>query len=201
MTTLKAKVKEKMHQTVAYVNNHREEILGVGITLITLGILAWLATQPSDEENENGYNYNFDSDSTVEIDKSRDSQTDIQVDPPKRFIGDIDITRSRLKANEKQFLEAFSAQYDRFKGIEQTVESKFTGWSSEGKYTRYTKTNHSFGNDKMSITVDESYEDDDGQTDTRSLPVELKARNIINYVRGNRDLEMFDGVRDIVNLL
>jgi len=123
------------------------------------------------------------------------------MDPPKRAIGEIDTTGSRLKINEKQFLEALSAQSDRFKGKEQTVESKFTDWSSDGKYTRHIKTKHRFGDDNMSITVDESYEDDDGQTGSSSSTVELKARTIINYFRKNRDLEMFNDVRDIVDLL
>lgn len=201
MTTLKAKAKEAKDQTVGFVRVHWKEIVG-GVVLIGLGL--WLSSQPSDEENESVYgedDYNFDTNSYVELDESRDSQTYKQTDPPKRSIGEIDATGSRLKRNEKQFLEALSAQPERFKGKEQTVESKFTDWSSDGKYTRHTKTKHRFGDDNMSITVEESYEDDDGQTGSSSSTVELKARSIINYFRENRDLEMFDDVRDIVDLL
>lgn len=204
MTTLKAKAKEKKDQAMGFVRHHWKDILVVGTVFIIGGVVWYLSSQPSDEENENVYDEDddkFDSNSYVEIDESRDSQTYIQTDPHKRFIGKIEITGSRLKENEKQFLEEFSAQYNRFKGKAQIIESKSEGWSSDGRYTRYTKTKHSFGDDKMSITVEESYEDDDGQTGTSSSTVELKARNFINYVRKNRHREMFDGVRDIVDLL
>lgn len=201
MTTLKAKAKETKDQAVGFVRDHWKEIVG-GAVLIGFGL--WLSSLPRDEENESVYeedDYNFDSNSNVEIDESRDSQSYIQKDPPKRFIGEIDATGSRLKENEKRFLGEFSAQYDRFKGKEQIVESEYEGWSSDGKYTRHTRTMHRFGDDKMSITIDESYEDDDGQTGSSSSQVELKARPIINYVRENRHREMFNGVRDIVDLL
>ena len=201
MTTLKAKAKDTKDQAVGYVRDHWKEIVG---SAVLIGLCLWLSLLPRDEENESVYDeedYNFDSNSYVELDESRDSQSYIQKDPPKRFIGDIDATGSRLKENEKQFLEALSAQSDRFKGKEQTVESEYTGWSSDGKYTRHTKTKHRFGDDNMSITIDESYEDDDGQTGSSSSSVELKARNLINYVKENRHLEMFDDVRDIVDLL
>ena len=164
--------------------------------------MVWLQSQPSDQENEKVYGENddnFDSTSYVEIDENRDYQTHQQNDPPTRFIGEIDATGSRLKRNEKQFLEELSAQWDTLKGKEQTVESKFTDWSSDGKYTRHTKIRHRFGVDNISITVEESYEDDDGQTGAFSSPVELKARNIINYFKGNRSLKMFDDVRDILS--
>ena len=195
MTALKAKAKEMKDQTVDFVRNNWKELLMGTITVVAL------LYQSSDDENENAFDEDydhFDSNSYIETDESRDGQ---KIDPPKRFIGEIDATGSRLKENEKQFLEAFSAQYDRFRGIEQTVESKYTGWSSDGRYTRNTKTKHSFGNDKMSITVDESYKDDDGQTGSSSSPVDLKARKLINYIKENRNLEMFDDVRDIVDPL
>lgn len=201
-TTLKAKVKEKKDQTVDYVRHHWKELLVIGALS---AFFVWsLSSQPSDDENEYEFDEdddNFDSNSYVEIEENRDSQTYRQMAPPKRFIGEIDATGSRLKGNEKKFLEEFSEQYDRFKGKDQTVVSEEKGWSSDGKYTRKIKTKHSFGDDKMSITVDESYKDDDGQTGSSSSPVELKARNIINYVTENRDLEMFDDVRDIVDPL
>ena len=206
INTLKAKFKQMQDQVVDFVRNHEEDLKVLGaITLATVvvGVVGVLLSQPGDEESENVYNNNFDFNSDGEIDESRDSQTDLHKDPPKRSIGGIDITGTRLKANEKQFLEAFSAQYDRFKGLEQTLESKSDGWSSDGRYTRYTRTKHSFGVDKMSITVEVSYEDDeyDYEGSRSSSHVELKARNIINYVRGNSSLKMFDGVRDIVDLL
>lgn len=200
--TMKAKAKETKDQAVDFVRHHWKEILLW--SAISAGTVWYLSSQRNDEENKYVYDkdsHNIDSKTYVEIDESRDSQTNLQKEPPKRFIGEIDATGSRLKRNEKQFLEEFSAQYDRFRGLEQTVESKSGGWSSEGKYTRSTKTKHGFGDDKMGITVDESYKDDDGQTGSHSSPVELKARNIINYVRENRDLEMFDDVRDIVDIL
>lgn len=200
-TTLKAKAKETKYKAVGFVRDHWKEIVG-GAVLIGLGL--WLSSLPRDEENESVYEedyYNFDSNSNVELDEIPGSQSHIQKVPPKRFIGEIDATGSRLKENEKRFLEKFSAQYDRFKGKEQIVEYEYEGWSSDGKYTRHTKTKHRFGDDKMSITIDESYEDDDGQTGSSSSQVELKARNVINYVRANRHREMFNGVRDIVDLL
>ncbi|MCA9922861.1 MAG: hypothetical protein KC421_10835 [Anaerolineales bacterium] len=201
-TTLKKKAKETKDQAVDFVRSHWKEILLW--SAITAGTVWYLSSERNDEENIYLYDedgHNIDSKSYVEIGDSRDSQTNLQKDRPKRFIGGIDATGSRLKKNEKQFLEEFSTQYDRFSGLNQTLESKHDSWCSDGKYTRFTKTKHSFGDDKMSITVDESYKDDDGQTGSSSLPVELKARNVINYVRENRDLKMFDDVRDIVDIL
>lgn len=193
-TTLKAKAKETKDQAMDYVRRHWKEILFW--STVTVGTVWYLSSQRNDEDG-----HNIDSKSYVEIGDSRDSQTNFQKERPKRFIGGIDATGSRLKENEKQFLEEFSTQYDRFSRLNQTVKYEGKSWDSDGWYRYTTKTKHSFGDDKMSITVDESYKDDDGQSRSSSLPVELKARNVINYVRENRDLKMFDDVRDIVDIL
>lgn len=128
------------------------------------------------------------------------SQSYMQKKTPKKFIGDIDVTGSRFKADEKQFLEQFSTQYDRSKGKKQTIETKSDGWSSDGRYTRYTNTKHSFADGKMGITIDASYKDDDGLSGSNITSME-NGRNIINYVKENRNLEMFGDVRDIVDIL
>lgn len=202
MIILKAKAKGKKDQTVGFVRRHWKDILLWGG--IAIAIVLSISKDHSDEEIEivgDNDDDNFDSNSYVGIDEDRESQTYVPMDTSKRLIGEIDVTGSRLKDNEKQFLEAYSEQYDRFKGKEQTVETKTDGWSSDGRYTRYTKAKHSFGDDKMSITVDNSYKDDDGQTGGSSSYVESKARNIINYFKENKNLEMFDDVRDIVDIL
>jgi hypothetical protein len=206
ITTIKSKAKEKKDQVVGFMRNHWEDILIVGVSTV---LLVGLEVLLNKDEYNNSYddNYLYDEDnepnptSCTETEISQSSQVNLQKDSPKKFIGEIDITGSRLKINEKQFLEVFSEQYDRFKGKEQTIESKTNGWSSDGKYTRWTKTRHSFGDDIMSITVDENFKDDDGLTGSYSTPVELKARNIINYVKEYKELKIFDDVRDIVDLL
>ena len=52
----------------------------------------------------------------------------------------------------------------------------------------------------MGITIDVSYKDDDGLSGSNITSME-NGRNIINYVKENRNLEMFGNVRDIVDIL
>ena len=176
----------------------------VGIVLF-VGVFAVIIEKCSTSETDDDagdFMYNIDDecfDTPSNLNEEYYGQNSEQ-EKPQKFIGSINVTGSRLKANEKQFLEEFSERYAEISGKEKTEESKSTGWSSDGKYTRYTHTKHSFEDDKIAITISSSYEDDDGQTGGDKTSLE-NGRDIINYVRENRNSEMFDDIRDVVDIL
>lgn len=99
---------------------------------------------------------------------------------------------------EKQFLQDFSTQYDRFKGKEQTLVRNDEGNSSDGKYSSQTKITYSFTEDKIGINVNISFQNDDGESDVTNKTL-VKGRDIINFEE-NKNLKMFDGVQDIVDM-
>ena len=139
-------------------------------------------------------------DNLILPDEICDNQISTQREVPRRFIGGIEVSGSRFRENEKQFLEEFSAQRDRFNGIEILSEATYPIWSSDGKSTRRIYSKHSFENDKIGITVDSGYEDDDGQSGD-GIRILESGREIIDYVRGTKNLPEYDNVRDIVDVL
>ena len=198
-TALKAKVKEKKDKAVEIWHRHWKKILfGTGV-VVGLVVAYNLSSNDNDEKNGDEDDGNFDSNSYGELDEGSDSQTCIPRNYPKREIGGIDVTGSRLTEKEKQFLEELSAKYDRFKGKEQTVVRDDVGISSDGKYTSQTKTKFSFAEDKPSINVHMSYEDD-CQAYESTYTID-KGRDIINFVRDNKNLKMFDDVQDTMDIL
>jgi len=204
MAALKAKAKEKKNQTVTFIRHHWKGILFWGvISAGSVGILWYISTQHSDKEIEFlgvKDNEKFDLNLNVEIQEGQDNPTYMKEEPSKKFIGDIDVSGSRLKVNEKQFLERFSEQYDKFREKERTINNKYDSWCSDGRYTRYTETKHSFGDDKKCIVVEENYYDDDGQSGCERKTLE-NGRGIINYFKVNRNSHTFDDVRDILDIL
>lgn len=51
----------------------------------------------------------------------------------------------------------------------------------------------------MGINVNTSYKDDDGQTGENNYTID-KGRDLINFVKENKNLKMLDDVQDIVNI-
>ena len=112
----------------------------------------------------------------------------------------IEIGNSRLKNDEVEFLYQFVTQYDRFIGITETIRNSYTGWSSDGKYTRWEKYTYSFEKNEVSIYVEESYHDDDGQGGRHDEVINT-AREVINWFRDYKHRRPFDSVRDICDLI
>lgn len=120
----------------------------------------------------------------------------------KKLIGEsLNIGSSRLRDNEVEFLYQFVTEYDRFIGITETIESSYDGWSSDGKYTRWEKYTYSFGGNVVGICVENSYRDDDGQSDKSPKVIIYNARDVINWFRDYNRRKSFDSVRDICNLI
>jgi len=194
MTKFKEAIKNKWEQYKA-LPLWKRILLFVALVGFVLLLLWLLVSRQNDEEKDYvGIDYDLD----IDINEHLDNQTIVK-NLPARFIGGIDVTGSKLKENEKQFLREFSEQSNRFIGKEQTKSTSHTGWCSDGKYTRQTETKYIFGED-MSIAIKTSYRDDDGQSGS-SCSTLTNGRDIINFVKENRKSEMFNDVRDIVDIL
>ena len=127
--------------------------------------------------------------------------TPFEKNEKKRLIGEaLDIGSSRLRDNEVEFLYQFVTQYDRFIRITETINSSYESWSSDGKYTRWEVYTYYFGTNDIGIYVEESYHDDDGQSD-RWKEIIYNARDVINWFRDYKFRKSFDSVRDICNLI
>lgn len=114
------------------------------------------------------------------------------VDPSEKkrnreFIGEhLDVSRARLKDDEVEVLRDFIENYDdEYRGRSETRTSSYTGWSSDGKYTRTEEFTDTFTDD-VGIRQDYSYKDDDGQTGASSRHVN-DARGILNWLKDHRD--------------
>lgn len=203
-TALKAKVKEKKDKAVGFFYHHWKGIL-IGASAIVGSVVVYkLSSNDNDDKNDiegDEDEGNFDSSSYGELDGGRDSQTRIPRNYPKREIGGIDVTGKHLTEKEKQFLEEFSANYDRVKGKEQTLVRNDVGnISSEGKYTSQTKTTFSFAEDKPIINVHMSCKNDDGDESESTYRID-NGRDMINFVRDNKKSKMFDEIKDTVDIL
>jgi hypothetical protein len=200
-------VKEKgvKDRIVGFVCRHKKKII-IGASVIAgAAVVAYVwikSSKDSDEDNDcdcDGYDVSFDSNPYVEIDEGLDEQTSTPRNYPKRDIAGIDVTGSRFMDYEKQCLEDLSTQYDRFKGKEQTIVRNDVGFCSDGKYTRETTTKYSFLEDNKGINVNISYQDDDGQTGESNYTID-KGRDIINFLKENKNLKMFADVQDVVDM-
>jgi len=101
----------------------------------------------------------------------------------REHIGEhLDVGKSRLTDDEAVFLSDFIDNYDeKYRGRTESRESSFTGWSSDGKYTRTEEFVDTF-TDEIGIRQDYSYRDDDGQTG-QSSNVLKDARSVLNWFR------------------
>lgn len=96
----------------------------------------------------------------------------------------LDVSASRLTDGEAEFLADFVDTYDdKHRGRTESRESSYTGWSSDGKYTRTEQFTDTFM-DEIGIRQDRSYHDDDGQTGQSSTVIN-DARGILNWFRDN----------------
>ena len=202
----KEEVKEKgvKARFVGFVRRNKKKIIiGTGVVVGAIAAYVWIkSSKDSDEDNDNDcdwYDDSFDSNPYDESDEGLDKQTSTPRIYLKRDINGIDVTGSRFMDYEKQCLEDFSTQYDRFKGKEQTLVRNDDGFSSDGKYTRETTTKYSFLEDDKGINVNISYKDDDGQTGETNYIID-KGRDIINFLKENKNLKMFADVQDIVDM-
>lgn len=94
----------------------------------------------------------------------------------------IDVSGARLSDDEAEFLGGFVDNYDdEHRGRSQTRTKSFTGWSSDGKYTRDEAFTDTFTDD-VGIRADYSYQDDDGQSGGSSSEIK-DARGILNWFR------------------
>lgn len=99
-----------------------------------------------------------------------------------RIGGHIDVSGARLTDDEAQFLGDFVDQYDvEYRGKSETRTKSFSGWSSDGKYTRDETYTDTFTDD-VGIRADYSYQDDDGQAGESSAEIK-DARGILNWFR------------------
>lgn len=104
----------------------------------------------------------------------------------REHIGEhVDVSGARLSDDEAQFLGDFVDNYDDdYRGRSDTHTKSFTGWSSDGKYTRDETYTDTF-TDEIGIRVDYSYQDDDGQKGASSTEIR-DARGILNWFRDHR---------------
>ncbi len=94
----------------------------------------------------------------------------------------LKIGRTRMTDDEAEFLVDFVDNYDeKYQGRTESRESSYTGWSSDGKYTRSEQFTDTF-TDEIGIRQDHSYRDDDGQTGESSTLIR-DARGILNWFR------------------
>lgn len=92
----------------------------------------------------------------------------------------IDVSGTRMSDDEATFLAGVIDNYDeQYRGESSTKTSSFTGWSSDGKYTRTETRSHTFTDD-IGIREDYKYQDDDGQTGTESKVIK-DARGMLNW--------------------
>ena len=92
----------------------------------------------------------------------------------------IDVSGTRMSDDEATLLADVIDNYDeQYRGDSSTKTSTFTGWSSDGKYTRTETRTHTFTDD-VGIRVDYEYHDDDGQTGTDSRVIK-DARGFLNW--------------------
>ncbi|MHC6176197.1 hypothetical protein [Glutamicibacter endophyticus] len=96
----------------------------------------------------------------------------------------IDVSNARLTDDEARFLNDFVDGYDEYRGKSETRTSSYTGWSSDGKYTRVETTTDTF-TDEVGIRINNSYKDDDGQSGESSTEVK-DARGILNWFKDRR---------------
>lgn len=101
----------------------------------------------------------------------------------REHIGEhIDVSSARLTDDEAQFLGDLVDRYDdEYRGRSETRSSSYTGWSSDGKYTRHETFTDTFTDD-VGIRADYSYKDDDGQTGESSTETK-DARGILDWFR------------------
>lgn len=206
----KEEVKEQgvKARIVGFARRNKKKIIIVagivGTALAGVAAYVWIkSSNDNDEDNDtdcDGYDDDYDSNSDIEPDAGLDKQPSTPRVYPKRDINGIDVTGSRLMDYEKNFLDNFSTQYDRFKGKEQTIERNDYGISSDGKYTRHNEIKYSFPEDKMGINVNRCYrDDDDGQTGESNETID-NGRDLINFFKENKNLKMFADVQDIVDM-
>lgn len=95
----------------------------------------------------------------------------------------LDVTKTRLSDDDAIFLNDFLDNYeDKYQGKTNTETTSYTGWSSDGKYTRTTTTVTRFLDDP-GIEITESYQDDDGQSGESHRHIQ-DARGILNWFKG-----------------
>lgn len=94
----------------------------------------------------------------------------------------LDVGKTRMSDDEAAQLGDFVDNYDEvYRGRTESRTSSFTGWSSDGKYTRTEEFTDTFTDD-VGIRQDYSYRDDDGQTGGSSSVVK-DARGILNWIK------------------
>ncbi|WP_099332785.1 hypothetical protein [Actinomyces minihominis] len=96
----------------------------------------------------------------------------------------LDVSRARLTDDEAGFLSDFIDDYDQYRGTSETESDSYTGWSSDGKYTRKTTQTTTFTDDP-GIEIASSYRDDDGQTGESRKHIQ-DARGVLDWFRENR---------------
>jgi hypothetical protein len=103
----------------------------------------------------------------------------------ERIGGHIDVSGARLTDDEAQFLGDLVDNYDdEYRGRSETRTKSFTGWSSDGRFTRDETYTDTFTDD-VGIRTDYSYQDDDGQSGESSTEIN-DARGILNWFRDRR---------------
>ena len=79
----------------------------------------------------------------------------------------INLGNGRYRDSEVNALHDIVVNRSEYIGKSKTVKNSYTGWSSDGKYTRQEETIYSIKGDDSSLYIEEkyNYHDDDGQSD------------------------------------
>ena len=79
----------------------------------------------------------------------------------------INLGNGRYRDSEVNTLHDIVVNRGEYIGKSKTVKKSYTGWSSDGKYTRQEETIYSIKGDDSSLYIEEKYHyhDDDGQSD------------------------------------
>ena len=96
----------------------------------------------------------------------------------------LDLGNGRYKDDEVETLLDLTENREEYDGRSKTHRHSFTGWSSDGKYTRDEETTYTIRSDNDRVRIDEHYEyhDDDGQHGEYDRTYE-SGRDILNILR------------------
>lgn len=103
----------------------------------------------------------------------------------KRIISrNVNLENGRYKDEEIDELYELVTNFEEHNGLTKSIKNEYTGWSSDGKYTREEETAFTIKEDSGVIQIEEvyKYHDDDGQSGSRKL-VHNSGRDIITVLK------------------
>lgn len=103
----------------------------------------------------------------------------------KRIISEkIDLGSGKYKDDEVEKLYVIATEPEKCNVLTKTIKNSFTGWSSDGKFTRKEETIYSCkeNDERIRFRSVYQYEDDDGQTGKHETETN-NGREILNIMK------------------